>query len=218
VQNTGAEPEVFPLLRLQKTRSASQQARSAEALFPDPAETKKATKPKAAAIPKVTGPAVVGKTLWALFCVIAFSILAYFLFSRFVITAVVIQGRSMQPTLQDGERYYLNRWRYLFVAPKHGDVVVLKDPGHRDFAVKRIVAGPNDWVTLRDGNLFLNGKRLVEPYLPEGMRTTVPDRQEKWILLGPDQYYVLGDNRSNSEDSRFYGMVKRKNIVGVLVK
>ena len=159
-----------------------------------------------------------GKTVWTLLCVAGFSILAYFVVSRFVVTAVVIQGRSMQPTLKDGERYYLNRWRYLFAKPKHGDVIVLKDPGHRDFAVKRIVGGPNDWVNVRDGKLYLNGKRLAEPYLPEGTRTTVPDKQEKWILLGPDQYYVLGDNRSNSEDSRYYGVVKRKNILGVLIR
>jgi signal peptidase I len=96
--------------------------------------------------------------------------------------------------------------------------VVLKDPGHNDFAVKRIVGGPNDWVNLRNSGVYLNGKRLAEPYLPEGTRTAVPDRQEKWILLGPNQYYVLGDNRSNSEDSRFYGVIPRKSILGVLIK
>lgn len=212
------EGEAIPPLKLQEEAGGPRQARSAEALFQDPAERPKASRRKAPAIPKVKGPATLGKLIWTLLCVAGFSILAYFLVSRFVVTAVVIQGRSMQPTLTDGERYYLNRWRYLFANPKQGDVIVLKDPGHRDFAVKRIVAGPNDWVNLRDGHLFLNGKPMVEPYLPQGTRTTVPDKQEKWILLGPDQYYVLGDNRSHSEDSRYYGVIKRKNILGVLIK
>jgi signal peptidase I len=203
---------------LDKTSRDPRQVRSADALFLDLAELRARPSGGKKALSKVRGVANLGKTVWTLLCVAAFSILAYFLVSRFIVTAVVIQGRSMQPTLRDGERYYLNRWRYLFASPKHGDVIVLKDPGHNDFAVKRIVAGPNDWVNMRDGNLYLNGKRLTEPYLPEGMRTTIPDRQEKWILLGPDQYYVLGDNRSNSEDSRCYGVVKRKNILGVLIK
>jgi signal peptidase I len=217
LQHSGGEREELPSLKLQKAASEPRQVRSAEALFEDPTELRKTSRRKAPPT-KVQGPAVVGKAAWTLLCVAGFSILAYFLVSRFVITAVVIQGRSMQPTLKDGDRYYLNRWRYFFVAPRKGDVIVLKDPGHKDFAVKRIVGGPNDWVNMRDGHLYLNGKRLVEPYLPEGTRTTVPDKQEKWILLGPDQYYVLGDNRSNSEDSRSYGMVRRKNILGVLIK
>jgi signal peptidase I len=146
------------------------------------------------------------------------SIPAYFLASRFVVTAVVVQGRSMMPTLKDGERYYLNRWRYLFVSPHRGDIVVIRDPGHSDFAVKRIVAQPFDWINLRNGNIFINGRRLDESYLAQDTRTDAPDLKEKWIQLGADQYYVMGDNRGNSEDSRFYGRVNRKDILGYLIK
>jgi len=221
-----------PPLNLERSKNSEPvQVRSAEALFEEPIErqkelervrpTKKKAKAQARAIsasPEVSGAARLGKLGWTIFCVAAMSVLAYFLFSRFVVSAVVIQGRSMQPTLKDGERYYLDRMRYLFAEPKRGDVVVLRDPGHNDFAVKRIVGGPDDWVNLRNGNVYLNGKRLTEPYLPEGVRTTVPDAQEKWTLLGPNQYYVLGDNRANSQDSRFYGVIKRPNILGVLIK
>ena len=154
----------------------------------------------------------------ALLFVIALSIPAYYLASRFVVTAVVIQGRSMMPTLKDGERYYLNRWRYMFTKPERGDIVVIRDPGHDDFAVKRVIAKPLDWVNLKNGVLFVNGRRLDEPYLDKGSRTDAPDLKEKWIQLGQNQYYVLGDNRANSEDSRFYGMVQFKNILGIIVK
>lgn len=156
--------------------------------------------------------------LLVVFCIVLFSIPAYLLASRFIVTTVVIQGRSMSPTLLDGEHYFLNRWRYLFLAPQRGEVVVFKDPGHSDFAVKRIIARPYDWLNLKDGNIYLNGKRLEEPYLLDHPRTEVPDRAEKWIQLGRDQYFVLGDNRANSEDSRFYGVVHRKHILGMLIK
>ena len=169
-------------------------------------------------------PSIEKRSTWllrhvlVLLCVAAFSLPAYFLASRFIVTAVVIQGRSMTPTLKDGERYYLNRWRYLFMAPERGDLVVIKDPGHSDFAVKRIVAKPKDWLNIREGNIFLNGRRLEEPYLATGTRTDLPDMKEKWVQLGENQYYVLGDNRKASEDSRFYGVIHREEVLGVLVK
>jgi signal peptidase I len=159
-----------------------------------------------------------GRSSLVLLFVALLSIPAYFAASRFVVTAVVVQGRSMMPTLKDGERYYLNRWRYLFVSPRRGDIVVIRDPGHADFAVKRIVAQPYDWINLRNGRIYINGRRLEESYLAKDTRTDAPDLMEKWIQLGPDQYYVMGDNRSNSEDSRFYGRVNRKDILGYLIK
>jgi signal peptidase I len=146
-----------------------------------------------------------------------FSIPAYFIASQYIVTAVVIKGRSMSPTLKDGDRYFLNRWRYVFMAPQRGEIVVIKDPGHHDFAVKRVVAKPYDWLNMKDGILYINGKRLEEPYLSSNTRTETADLTEKWIQLGRDQYYLLGDNRSNSEDSRFYGVVHRKNIIGMII-
>src|SRR5215510_7243605 len=84
-----------------------------------------------------------------LLCVILFSVPAYLIASRYIVTAVIIQGRSMSPTLQDGDRYYLNRWKYLFNSPQRGDLVVIRDPGHSDLAVKRIIAKPFDWLNLK---------------------------------------------------------------------
>jgi signal peptidase I len=153
-----------------------------------------------------------------LLCVALFSVPAYLIASRFIVTAVIIQGRSMTPTLKDGERYYLNRWSYVFGSPHRGDLVVVRDPGHNDLAVKRIIAKPYDWLNLKGGMIYINGKRLEEPYLPKEICTDTPDHKEKWIQLGRNQYYLLGDNRANSEDSRFYGVVQRKNILGQIVR
>jgi signal peptidase I len=186
----------------------------------DPADAAPVASPAAKAAPKTARPAGswYQRNSIILLFIALLSIPAYFVASRFVVTAVVIQGRSMMPTLKDGERYYLNRWRYMFVAPQRGDIVVIRDPGHNDFAVKRVVAQPFDWINLKNGQIYINGCRLSEPYLDENTRTDAPDLKEKWIQLGRDQFYVLGDNRANSEDSRFYGRVFRKNILGQLVK
>ena len=141
---------------------------------------------------------------------------AYYMISRFVVTPVVIQGRSMTPTLRDGECYFLNRWIYIFKTPARGDLVVIKDPGHDDFAVKRIIARPGDWLNLKDGKVYLNGERLNESYLPKGTFTTTSDYNEKWFQLGREQYFVMGDNRACSEDSRTYGNILRGNILGAI--
>jgi signal peptidase I len=152
------------------------------------------------------------------FIVCALSVLSYYAVSRYIVTAVVVQGASMLPTLHDGDRFLLNRWAYLMHAPQRGDVVVIKDPGHSDYAVKRIVGLPHDVVRLRDGKLFLNGKLFSEPYLSKGTITLTVDGKEHQIMLGPDRYFVLGDNRNISEDSRYYGSVRRDQIVGILTE
>jgi len=154
------------------------------------------------------------RQLVALLVVGLLCVAAYFAISRYVITPVVIQGRSMAPTLRDGEYYFLNRWVYFLQSPQRRDLVVIRDPGHSDFAVKRIIAKPGDWLNLKDGTVYLNGQRLEEPYLPKDARTFPSDFKEKWIQLGRDQYFVMGDNRANSEDSRFYGRILRSAILG----
>jgi signal peptidase I len=147
-----------------------------------------------------------------------FSMGCYYLISRYVITAVEIQGRSMVPTLQEGERYFLNRLAYRWKAPARGDLAVIHDPGHADCAVKRIIGLPGDSVWIREGAVYINNERLAEPYLVPGTRTTTITPQTKALRLGPDRYYLLGDNRACSEDSRQYGVIHRSQIVGLISK
>jgi signal peptidase I len=152
-----------------------------------------------------------------LFLMVMFTAIAsYLLVSRFVVTAVVIKGRSMTPTLNDGDRFMLNRWVYHFRDPRPGDLVVIRDPGHDDFAVKRIIAIPSDTLLFDEQTVYVNGGKLSEPYLAAGTRTTAPEGTEARIQLPKDYYYVLGDNRSNSEDSRYYGPVHRSRIIGAI--
>jgi len=156
--------------------------------------------------------------MWLLVLLALSSAISYSVISRFVLTAVVVQGRSMAPTLEDGEHYILNRWIYYCREPQRGDLVVLRDPGHQDLAVKRIIAIPCESVEVKQGAIFVNGNRLIEPYLPLGTRTFALDQRDQIVMMGKRQYFVLGDNRSNSEDSRCYGAVRRDQIIGSLTK
>jgi signal peptidase I len=146
------------------------------------------------------------------------SLASYWLINRYVVTSVIIQGSSMWPTLKEGERYLLIRAPCLNLSFRRGDLVVIRDPGHSDLAVKRIVGVPDDSIRLVNGKVYLNNQRFEEQYLPMGSVTYMPELQNTWFELGKDRYFVLGDNRNNSEDSRYYGTIHRSQIVGFLLK
>jgi signal peptidase I len=144
---------------------------------------------------------------------------SYFLISRYVLQSVQVVGASMSPTLHDSDQYFLNRWVYDFRAPRRGEIVVLRDPTDGAYCVKRVIALPGEAVYLKNGRLFVNGKELPEPYLPYGIKTFTPESvQDVKVNCGKDHYFVLGDNRNNSYDSRFYGPVARQNILGVVMR
>ena len=143
----------------------------------------------------------------------------YFVISRFVLQSVTVMGISMAPTLVDSERYLLNRWVYYVRSPQRDDLVVLRDPADRGFSVKRIVAVEGDQVYLKDGFLYINGRKAVEPYLKPGTPTfAAAPRREQSFKCKPGEYFVLGDNRNNSVDSRVYGPISRANILGLIIK
>lgn len=144
---------------------------------------------------------------------------SYFVISQFLLQSVTVVGRSMVPTLYDSQHYLLNRWIYHVRKPQHSDIVVLRDPADNRFSVKRIVAIPGDSIFLKDGSVYLNGRKLDEPYLlPRTPTFTDSKYRDQLILCGKDQYFLLGDNRLNSVDSRAYGPVPRRNILGPLIR
>ena len=143
---------------------------------------------------------------------------SYFFFSHFVMYSVTVLGSSMQPTLHEEDFYLVNKIECFWRAPDHGDIVVLKDPTDQAFVVKRVVGAAGDTIELRDGLVYLNGRRLHEPYLSRGMRTLPCRAANQVIRLGPGQYFVLGDNRVCSSDSRVYGAVPRSAILGFVMR
>lgn len=132
----------------------------------------------------------------------------------FILAPFYIPSGSMEPTLRIGDRIIVSKISYVFKEPQRGDVVVFRYPldPSRDF-VKRLVGLPGETVSLRNGRLYINGQPVPEDYLPGDM---------KFADFGPVRvpagyYFVLGDNRNNSDDSRVWGPLPRQNIIGKAV-
>jgi signal peptidase I len=146
------------------------------------------------------------------------SVGCYFMFSRFLLQSVQVIGESMVPTLGANSRYLLNRWVFHNREPQRGEVVVIRDPGTHGLAVKRVVAVAGESVLFKNGKVYVNGQQLKEPYLaPRTYTFTYSQAKEQFITCGKDQYFVLGDNRTQSVDSRAYGPVSRADVLGLLM-
>ena len=158
----------------------------------------------------------VWRQIWPWCCFVACSVLSYFIVSHFIVTTVVVQGRSMAPTLAHGDRYLLHRWQLMFRSPVRGDLVVVRDATRHDFVVKRIVGLPGERLQLKDGSVWINGERLVESYLPVGTRTQGMEGIEPLTIVGKNRYFLMGDNREISEDSRTYGAILGEQILGFI--
>ena len=153
-----------------------------------------------------------------LICGALWAVIFYLLISHFVLMGVEIKGTSMSPTLLDGDRYILFRCPYLWRAPRAGEIVVIKDPQDLGLSIKRIVGLPNDLIEIRKDGVYVNNAKLHEPYLTSFAAYASGWRPVKPIHLGPQDYFVLGDNRNRSADSRIYGPVPRKYILGLISK
>lgn len=135
----------------------------------------------------------------------------------FLYQPVKVEGTSMMPALEDQERIFINKFTYRFGLGniERGDTVVFwfpRDPSKS--YIKRIIGVPGDTVEVLDGEVRLNGKPINEPYVPEEFRDrlTVPA-----TTVPPDSFYVMGDHRSSSNDSRAWGVVPRRFIYGKAV-
>ncbi len=143
-------------------------------------------------------------------------IVAAFTLLQLAIPRSIVHGTSMQPSLHEGERLVISRVNYLFGEPHQGEIIVFNSPSPRtpDEAplIKRVIGLPGDVVEIRDTLVYVNDVLLDETYINEPCRTN-QCRDERWEL-GPDEFFVMGDNRNHSNDSRNFGPVPRENLIG----
>jgi signal peptidase I len=133
----------------------------------------------------------------------------------FVIQPVKVEGTSMQPRLVDQERIFVNRFIYRFSDIRRGDIVVFWYPRDRNKSfIKRVVGVPGDEVEIRYGSVYVNGLKVDEPYLKPEFRDHESLHRE---IVPSGQYFVLGDHRNSSNDSRNWGYVPRELIYGKAV-
>jgi len=133
----------------------------------------------------------------------------------FLYQPVKVEGTSMMPSLDDQERIFINKFVYRLEPIQRGDIVVFRYP--RDPAksfIKRVIALAGDHVKIDDGRVYLNGKLVAEDYVP---RAYEDDRSYPEVVVPPDSYFVLGDHRSLSNDSRDFGPVDESYISGKAV-
>jgi len=147
-------------------------------------------------------------------CIFFWSILLCVVLNSWVLGSVTIKGDSMAPTFRHGERRMFHRWVYHLRPPARGEIVVVRDPYDSVKSIKRTVGMPEDEIQIRQGRVFINGEALEEPYLPEGTATLPGTWGSELYEIAKDRYFVLGDNRPVSYDSRTIGAVRRRNILG----
>lgn len=154
------------------------------------------------------------------------AVLAAILLRTFVIQPYFIPSGSMEPTLKVGDKVLVNKLSYHLHSVHRGDVVVFKRPPNDYSAdikdlIKRVIALPNETVSASNGRVYIDGRPLNESWLPKGVTTTFPTQipgcrpgPAGTCRIPPGDYFVMGDNRGNSEDSRFIGPISGHLIVG----
>ncbi|MBU0646841.1 signal peptidase I [Patescibacteria group bacterium] len=137
----------------------------------------------------------------------------------FLIQPFYVRGASMEPNFYDSEYLIIDEISYRFHEPKRGDIIVFKYPRNpQEYFIKRVVGLPNEKIQVKDGEIHIFNKehplgiKIDEPYLANGVKTNGTD--DDIISLSNDEYYVFGDNRNFSKDSRSFGPVNKSFVVG----
>ncbi|HKV86447.1 MAG TPA: signal peptidase I [Candidatus Dormibacteraeota bacterium] len=170
--------------------------------------------PQPAASAATPARSTASSLLREVFEVLVLATILYFGIS-FAVQAVHVEGLSMFATLDDQDYLIANKIDYRLHAPQRGDIIILRPPTNnsQDF-IKRIIALPGERLLIRDGVVYINGHKLDEPYLPEEWTQFNNWGGDSGTVMPPNQYFVMGDNRNRSQDSRSFGPITRDRIDG----
>ena len=149
--------------------------------------------------------------------VIVFAVAIFLFIYLLVLQPHKIKGASMHPNFPDGEYLLTDKVTYRFGEPKRGDVIVFKAPtANGDEFIKRIIGLPGEKVSVKNGKIYINEKTLEEKYLDASLITSAGYflQEDQSVTVPEGEYFVLGDNRPVSSDSRRWGVVPRKDIIG----
>jgi len=150
---------------------------------------------------------------WEVIEVLIISVVAVWLIRSFLIQPFLISGASMEPNFSDGHYLLIDEVTYKFREPHRGEVVVFRSPTDSStFFIKRVVGLPGETLTIKNGSIFINGGQLKETYIGSGLKTF----GDQEIVLGENELFVMGDNRSFSFDSRNWGPLKENRITGLV--
>lgn len=166
-----------------------------------------------AAVAPVSRPPLPVLAVWLRDLIISLAISAFIII--FLYQPVKVEGTSMMPSLDDQERIFVNKFVYRLEPIQRGDIVVFRYP--RDISksyIKRVIGLAGDHIRIEDGQVYVNGKPLDEDYVPAAY---ADERSYSEIVVPPNSYFVLGDHRSMSNDSRDFGPVKENYIYGKAV-
>jgi signal peptidase I len=170
--------------------------------------------------PKLSRGEQITSLVWEMTKIAVISLAIILPVRYFLIQPFYVKGASMEPNFHDHEYLIIDEISYRLGEPERGDIVVFKYPKDpKQYFIKRIVALPGEQVVVKEGNVYIAkaGEDLIEldeTYLPEDIRTELALRGYGDVTLGDDQYFLLGDNRDQSLDSRIFGPVHRDFMVG----
>jgi signal peptidase I len=154
------------------------------------------------------------KNSWEIIKILALAFIIVMPIRLFLVQPFYVKGTSMDPNFKDGEYLIIDEISYRFHAPQRGDIVVFRYPADpQEHFIKRVIGLPGEKVEIKDNQVYINDKPLNESaYLDPSVITQTT--KEGAITVGPDEYYVMGDNRPASKDSRFFGPVKKSFFTG----
>jgi signal peptidase I len=156
-------------------------------------------------------------SLYEIIKTVTFVLLTAFLIRYFLIQPFVVEGQSMEPNFHNNEYLIIDKLSYKFHEPNRGDIIIFQAPNAPQYDyIKRVIGRPGETIKIANNKIYINNQPIDETYLQPNERTLI-NQDPKMTMertLGPNEFFVLGDNRQHSSDSREFGILDKSKILG----